>query len=133
MTETATPRKTRILVIDDYPTVVATLSYVLGSDCGYEVITAGDGMTGLAMAARDHPDLIMLDFDMPVFNGHQVLKGLAAEHVLKNIPVIVMTGRGTKEVREMSLSAGAREVILKPFELESLKATILRHLPVKAA
>jgi CheY-like chemotaxis protein len=50
-------------------------------------------MAGLAIAIREKPDLIMLDFDMPVFNGLQVLKGLSIEVGLKNIPVIVMTGR----------------------------------------
>jgi len=127
-------RKARILVIDDNPSVVTVLSYVLsGEEFGYDVLPAADGPSGLAVAAREIPDLILLDFDMPHFNGLQVLKALAIERGLKDIPVIVMTGRPSKQVRELCLGAGAREMISKPFELESLKATLVRHLPEKAA
>jgi len=133
MSEPVNPRKMRILVIDDRPTVITALDYVLGTDFGYEVLTAADGISGLTTAARELPDLVLLDFDMPVFNGLQVLNGLRIEAATKSIPVIVMTGRPSKEVRELSLSAGAREIISKPFDLDSLKATIARHLPQKAA
>jgi CheY-like chemotaxis protein len=57
----------------------------------------------------------------------------AAESKLYVSHAVVMTGRPSKQVRELSIGAGAREVISKPFELESLKATLVRHLPEKAA
>jgi len=121
--------KARILVIDDHLTVVSSLEYLLASEFGHEVLTAGGGETGLSIATREHVDLILLDFDMPFFNGLDVLRALALESGLKKIPVLMMTGRPTPDVRQRAIAAGAREVLSKPFDVENLRATLLRYLP----
>jgi CheY-like chemotaxis protein len=124
------PKKTpaRILIIDDHPTVVTTLEYVLCS-FGCTVLSAGNGKAGLEVAAEGRPDLLLLDFDMPLFNGEAVLKALKADPTLQHLPVIVMTGRGTNDVIKRSIEAGAKTVISKPFEMEHLRRTIEEYLP----
>jgi CheY-like chemotaxis protein len=74
----------------------------------------------------------MLDFDMPSFNGLQVLATLQAAPELSRIPVIMMSGRATKDLTEKAMSAGAKAVIPKPFDLTSLQTTLAQYLPPAA-
>jgi len=123
------PQKARILVIDDHPTVVSALAYLLGSGFGHHVLTANGGEEGLRVAVRERVDLILLDFDMPHMSGLDVLRALALENGIRKIPVLMMTGRPTPTVRQQGLAAGAIEVLAKPFDIESLRTTLLRYLP----
>ena len=82
----------KILVVDDEPDLVSTVVYRLKfADC--QVITASNGQEGLEQAASEKPDLILLDTNMPVMNGHQMLERLRANEGIKNIPVIMVTAR----------------------------------------
>jgi CheY-like chemotaxis protein len=121
-----------ILIIDDIPSVVQALDFYLQS-IGYTVLTANNGKTGLQLAAARSPDLILLDFEMPVMGGVAVCKALKADPALRQVPVIMMTGQATQEVRKQGLMAGAIVVLSKPFDLENLQATIARSLPASAA
>jgi len=114
-----------ILLIDDTPSVLAALDYCLKS-VGYEVLLAGDGRTGLQLAAEKTLDLIMLDLEMPLMNGVAVCRAVKADPVLKRIPVLMMTGQATQEARRQALAAGAVVVLGKPFDLEVLEATVAR-------
>jgi two-component system cell cycle response regulator len=114
-----------ILLIDDTASVLAALDYCLKS-VGYEVVLAGDGRTGLRLAAEHAPDLIMLDLEMPLMNGVAVCRALKADPLLSRIPVLMMTGQATQEARRQALAAGAIVVMSKPFDLEVLEATVAR-------
>ncbi len=114
-----------ILLIDDTPSVLAALDYLLKS-VGYEVLLAGDGRTGLQLAAEKAPDLIMLDLEMPLMNGIAVCRTLKADPVLKRIPVLMMTGQATQEARRQAVASGAIAVMSKPFDLVDLEATVAR-------
>jgi CheY-like chemotaxis protein len=114
-----------ILLIDDTPSVLAALEYLLKS-VGYATTLAGDGRTGLQLAAEKTPDLIMLDLEMPLMNGVAVCRALKADPVLKRIPVLMMTGQATQEARRHALAAGAVVVLSKPFDLEVLETTVAR-------
>lgn len=114
-----------ILLIDDTASVLAALEYCLKS-VGYEVLVAGDGRTGLQLAAERRPDLVMLDLEMPVMNGVAVCRALKADPELSRIPVLMMTGQATQEARRQALAAGAIVVMSKPFDLEALEATVAR-------
>ncbi len=117
----------RILIIDDVPSVLKALEYFL-QNLGYEVVLAGDGRKGLELAAERFPDLhlIMLDLEMPLMNGVAVCRTLKADPLLKRIPVLMMTGVATQEARNLALNAGAAVVMMKPFDLEDLEATVAR-------
>lgn len=122
----------RILVIDDYPSVIATLEYMLPA-FGYAVLTAGDGMSGLEMAERQRVDLILVDFHMPFFGGVDVLRALRAHPTLSRIPALVMTGCPSREVVELATGAGARAVVAKPIDFEKLAALLGEHLSAGGA
>lgn len=80
-----------ILVIDDDPDVLAYLGAVF-SDRGWRVVTAEDGGKGLDLARREGPDLICLDISMPPPTGVRVYRELRGDPVLKEIPVVMVTG-----------------------------------------
>lgn len=114
-----------ILLIDDTASVLTALEYCLKS-VGYEVLVAGDGRTGLRLAAERPVDLIMLDLEMPLMNGVTVCRTLKADPLLCRIPVLMMTGQATQEARRQALAAGAIVVMSKPFDLAVLEATVAR-------
>ncbi len=113
----------RILVVDDEPDLVSTIQCRL-EWCNCNVITAANGIEGLEKAANERPDLILLDTNMPVMNGHEMLKQLRGHPDLKDIPVICLSSLSAKEHQEHAFSAGAYVYIEKPFSTEELVETI---------
>jgi DNA-binding NtrC family response regulator len=103
----------RILVIDDDPAIRDSLRIALEYE-GYEIVGAATGPDGLAFVARETPDLVLLDFDMPGMGGLDVLKGLHTTH--ESIPVVMMSGHGTPELVVEAMSTGAVDFLEKPFE-----------------
>lgn len=112
-----------VLVIDDSPTILKVVQLVLAK-AGYEVITAPDGDSGLA-AAREHaPDLILLDFVMPVMNGYQVCRELARDKDLKDTPVVLMSAKGDQVGERFVKVMGIVDYITKPFSPEAITAVV---------
>jgi CheY-like chemotaxis protein len=119
----------RILAIDDHPSVLVALEYVLPTFGGYTVVSASNGTVGLEIASKGGIDLILMDVDMPSFGGIAVLEKLQANPDLKHVPVVMMSGRATPSVVATAMAAGARAVVSKPFDLPALQATLAQHLP----
>ena len=90
-----------ILIIDDNEEIVSALSDVLESR-GYETSSAYNGRDGLRMALEDHPDLIMLDWNLPQLSGYQVLQALRERG--NKAPVVLMTIYGSENVAVQALS-----------------------------
>lgn len=109
----------KILVIDDEPDVVALLKTRLES-AGYRVVTAGDGREGLKQALEEKPDLILLDIIMPAIDGNELCWLLKDDARTKEIPVVMLTAKGTKFDRSYGLSAGAAEYVTKPYDPKDL-------------
>jgi DNA-binding NtrC family response regulator len=103
----------RILVIDDDPAIRDSLRMTLEYE-GYEIVGAATGRDGLALVARETPDLVLLDVDMPGMGGLDVLKGLHTTH--ESLPVVMMSGQGTPEVVVEAMRTGAVDFLEKPFE-----------------
>ncbi|MFH1791257.1 MAG: response regulator [Candidatus Omnitrophota bacterium] len=118
------PLKGKVLIIDDEPDLLETMSYRL-STAGYDIMTALDGATGLNRAAQDRPDLVILDVMMPGADGFEILKKLKETKETRDIPVIVFScGRQEEEWAKRSLSLGASGYIVKPFESDALLFTV---------
>lgn len=100
-----------MLVVDDDGTVTDVLSRYL-EHAGLRVITASDGPTALALAARHRPDLVVLDLMLPGIDGLEVCRRLRAE---RPVPVVMLTALGTEEDRVAGLERGADDYIVKPF------------------
>lgn len=86
----------KILVIDDEEPVRQLLSRVL-EQCGYDVVTAEEGRTGLARALTERPDLILVDLNMPGMDGRQAISGIKADPATEDIPILVLTAESTME------------------------------------
>ena len=115
----------RILVVDDEPSILATMSPLLRSR-GYDVVTAMSGRAALESAERDKPDLIVLDLGLPDIDGLDVCRHLRAVH--DRLPVIVLTARGEELDIVEGFEAGADDYMTKPFRLSELLARIRARL-----
>ncbi len=114
----------KILVVDDDSSVVAALSVLL-EHAGYTVLCAGDAREGLREAYEEHPDLIVLDINLPDRDGFAVLQRLREQ---TDVPILMLTARTMVNDRVRGLDEGADDYILKPFDMEELLARVRRHL-----
>ncbi len=111
---------TRVLVVDDEPQIVRALRINLRAR-GYEVDAAPDGRTALDLAARRHPDVIVLDLGLPDMEGAEVIRGLRG---WTNVPIIVLTARHASEEKVDTLDVGADDYVTKPFGMDELLARL---------
>jgi DNA-binding response OmpR family regulator len=114
-------RKNRILIVEDEPAMVAGLRDNFEYE-GYDVISAGDGVEGLARALADNPDLVVLDVMMPQMSGLDVCKQLKAQRPA--MPIIMLTARGQEIDKVVGLELGADDYVTKPFSIRELMARV---------
>ena len=114
----------KILIIDDEKDYCLFVKQNLELMGAYNVVIANDGATGLEIASKDRPDLILLDIIMPRMNGFEVLKELKNNKKMNGIPVVMLTALDTEEAREKALSIYGEDYISKPVEMSVLKARI---------
>ena len=119
-----------ILVVDDQPINVRLLERKL-SRSGLRVATAHSGAQALEIAAAQVPNLILLDIMMPVMDGLEVCRRLKAKPETKDIPVIFITARTTKEGKIEGLDTGAADYITKPIDLDETLARVQTQLRVQ--
>jgi two-component system, OmpR family, KDP operon response regulator KdpE len=110
----------KILVVDDEPQILRALGTALRGH-GYEVFVASTGEDALAEAARDRPELIVLDLGLPDMDGTDVIRELRS---WSDVPVIVLSVREAQASKVAALDAGADDYVTKPFGLEELLARI---------
>lgn len=112
-----------ILVAEDSLVIRAVLRRHLEHE-GYSVVEAVDGQAAIDQCHQAPPDTILLDIEMPGLNGHQVLAHLKADDLLKDIPVVFLTGKtGTDDI-VAGLRSGAHDYLKKPFETAELIARV---------
>lgn len=112
----------KILIVDDEPDLLKVVSFRL-EKAGYKVLCAITGKEALEMAARERPDLILLDLRLPLLNGLEVCVQLKKSEELKQIPVIIFTA-STSHIDEKTKACGADDYIIKPFTPEELSGKI---------
>ena len=124
--------KTRVLVVDGDPKVLRALRVGL-SALDYELLTAGDGVTGMDVAARCLPDLVILELALPDVDGTEVIAGL---RTWLRAPILVLSERCEPTDAVAALDAGADSFMAKPFEpavlMARLRALKRRSEPVGA-
>jgi two-component system cell cycle response regulator len=109
----------KILTVDDSKTVrIIVRKAFKAYDC--EIFEGGNGVEGLALAAKEMPDLILLDVTMPVMDGVEMLTKLKADPALKGIPVMMLTAEGGRDNVLKIAKIGVRDYIVKPFKEEAL-------------
>ena len=104
--------KTKILLIEDDTFLLSmyTTKFELEN---FKVLAAEDGEKGLRMAAKENPDIILLDIMLPKIDGLEVLKRIKSDDKTKNIPVILLTNLSQKSEIEQALSLGANDYLIK--------------------
>jgi len=110
----------KLLIADDDPQLVRALRITLAAH-GYEVIPASDGAEAITLAAREHPDIILLDLGMPHLDGMQVIHALRG---WTQAPIIVVSGRTGSADKVDALDAGADDFVTKPFQVDELLARL---------
>jgi DNA-binding response OmpR family regulator len=116
----------RILLVDDDPEIVESMRTVLEAK-GYTVMVARDGNSGLAMAEREMPDLLILDMMMPKKSGFLVLERLKGKDAkTKNMPTIMITANEGGRHRAYAEMLGVNEYIRKPFAIDKLVGAVDR-------
>lgn len=112
--------KARILVVDDEPRYVRAIQINLEAS-GYSVITAPDGQQAVNLAAREKPDIILLDIMMPGINGYT-----ACQHIrqFSTVPIIMLTALGDTASKVKGLDIGADDYVSKPFSAKELLARV---------
>jgi DNA-binding response OmpR family regulator len=113
----------KILIVEDDADIRGLLNARLRQG-SYDTAVATDGMTALAVARRELPDLILLDLGLPAGDGFTVMERLRAITSLADVPVVVMTARDAATNREKAESAGAVAFVEKPIDFDQLLETI---------
>jgi len=109
----------KLLTVDDSKTVrIIVRKAFKGFDC--EILEAGNGVEGLAVASKEMPDLILLDVTMPVMDGVEMLTKLKSDPALKGIPVMMLTAEGGRDHVLKIAKIGVRDYLVKPFKEEVL-------------
>ena len=117
----------KVLVIEDDILLLEFLSDSLRR-MGFDILAAKDGHTGIEMAQTEHPDIIISDINMPVMSGLQVLEKLQENPETSEIPFIFLTGKVEMEDLRAGMRLGADDYLVKPVELDELKAAINTRL-----
>lgn len=129
MEATEQKSQSKILIVDDDPEMRLAMHVRLKAN-NYAVGFAVDGVSGIAEARRQRPDVILLDLGLPAGDGYTVLERLQANDSLSCIPVIVVSGRDRAANRDRALKAGARFFLQKPVRNSDLLLAIEQVLGV---
>ena len=113
--EYSTPRRKRLLVVEDNPAEQLSISELLGYD-DVEIETAGTGRDALAALRRHPADCVVLDLRLPDMSGFEVLEQLSADEALSEVPVVVFTGRELSAEEDARLHTMARSIVVKGVE-----------------
>lgn len=113
----------RILIIEDEPDIIEVLKYNLEKN-HFSVASAASGEAGLKAAGELLPDLVLLDLMLPGIDGLEVCRRLRDDARTRDIPVVMLTAKGTESDVVVGLTLGADDYIVKPFNTSELMARI---------
>ena len=121
--------KSRILIVDDEPSITKLLQFALERSGRFEVRCENDGLKALASAKAFLPHLVLLDVNLPGITGGEISAQLQEDPSLRRIPVIYLTGMVSQEEMGQGLTIGGHPAIAKPVQLEKLIECIEANLP----
>ncbi|MCX5786344.1 MAG: response regulator [Elusimicrobia bacterium] len=120
-------QKKKILIVEDSKNTSEALKAVLEAE-GRLIFLARDGVTGLALAHREKPDLILLDLLLPKLNGYEVCAALKRDNTVRHIPILIISTMDSPESVERAKICGAKNFMKKPYNLEDLLREIKKLL-----
>jgi CheY-like chemotaxis protein len=119
--------KETILVVEDNPQNMRLIEMILRAE-SYNMITANDGEKALEVAIREHPELIIMDIQLPKINGYDVTKKLRELPEFDKIPIIALTAYAMKGDQEKCIKAGCNAYLSKPINTRELNVIITNLL-----
>lgn len=119
--------RTRILLVDDYPDALETWGLFLELH-GYEVLTAADGQAAVDLALSSHPDVIVMDLDLPGLSGYEAARLIRQRVETSRIPLIAATGYSQGRQLDEARRAGFDSVLVKPCDPDRLLGEIVLRL-----
>ena len=118
----------RILVVEDQADNRRILRDLLTS-VGYEILEAVTGEEGVTLAETQHPDLILMDIQLPVIEGYEAPRRIKANPALQHIPIIAVTSYALSGDDVKAFAAGCNDYVAKPFSPRALLAKVREYLP----
>jgi CheY-like chemotaxis protein len=116
----------KILIVEDVALNRDLLTQMLDED--YTVVTAEDGAAGVAKAAAERPDLVLMDLSLPVIDGWEAVRRIKADPATASIPVIAVTAHAMSGDEEKARAAGCDDFLTKPIDEDLLFAALRRWL-----
>jgi len=116
----------RILVVEDQPDNRQIIRDMLAAT-DYEIIEAEDGEQALAAIAKQRPDLILMDIQLPVMDGYEATRRIKADPALRSIPIIAVTSYALSGEEKKARAAGCDDYVPKPYSPRQLLAKIRQH------
>jgi len=120
--------KRKILVIEDNEQNLYLVRFILERS-DYEVFAATDGLTGIELASRLKPDLILLDIQLPGMDGYTVARSLRKNPDFADTPIVAVTSYAMPGDREKTIESGCSDYIEKPIDPDTFVARVKKHLP----
>lgn len=117
-----------VLVVEDEPGIRDLVELILSAE-GYRVVTAANGWEGLERVAQDAPDLVLLDFMMPLVDGPEVLRALASEPATARVPVVLASSVPEATALQACRNAPFTAFLQKPYSIPHLIDVVRRFVP----
>ena len=124
--ENESPRKHRILIVDDESSNILALTHILSGE--YTIYAAKNGENAIKAAEKYLPDIILLDIIMPDMDGYEVIARLKGSEKTHEIPIIVISALSNADEEEKKLALGAADYITKPFSPAMVKLRIQNQI-----
>jgi CheY-like chemotaxis protein len=117
----------RILIVDDNATNLKLVAYLMKAN-GYTVDTALDAESAIVAIRANHPDVILMDIQLPGIDGLELTRRLKADPATRDIVIVAVTAYAMKGDQAKARAAGCDDYITKPIDTRALPETIARHL-----
>jgi CheY-like chemotaxis protein len=119
-----------LLVAEDYEDIRFLMRFHLES-LGYAVVEAENGKIAVERAISEHPDLILMDLNMPGLDGYEATRRIHRQPQLEEIPVVAVSAYCDAHNRHKALAAGCVECVCKPLNLGTIEGVLKKHLPAQ--
>ena len=116
-----------IMIVEDYDDTRVLLKQVL-EGLGYSVVEASNGQEAVDIADREHPDLILMDLDLPILDGIAATQRIRQQSHMEGVPIVAVTAYPMSYSRVKAFAKGCNEYVSKPIDVSELTSLVNRYL-----